>query len=428
MGGIIASLEPGCIAEELGWRTGDVVESINGHPLQDEIDYRFYSAEELVTVEIRRGRERAEFEIEKDPDEPLGVIFQDALFDGIRTCDAKCVFCFVDQLPKGLRKTLYLKDDDYRLSFLDGNFVTLANCTDSDIDRIAIQRLSPLYLSVHATDHDLRSRMLGRKIPDVLAQIDRLSEGRIELHTQIVLCRGLNDGEQLAKSVADLAARFPTVRSIAVVPEGVTVHRKRRTTGYEMDRQYCREIVRFVRTKQREFKSALDTRLIWASDEFYLRSGYSVPSKVSYEGFPQYENGVGIVRCFVDSARQAARAAHQTDRPQKYTLVTGTLAAPVLEDWACSLVGLGLDVRVVAVRNQLLGETVTVAGLMAGRDIVTQLAGLDLGEAVLVPSVAVRDHVFIDDVSAVDIGDALGVPVMVVEPDAQDALNIMLSI
>ncbi len=201
MGGIIDKIEPASIAEELGWQPGDEIVSINGHELADLIDYRFYSADEHLSVLVRRGEQTAEFEIEKDIDTDLGVTFEDALFDGVRTCGAKCIFCFVDQLPKGLRKSLYLKDDDYRLSFLHGNFVTLANCTDDDLKRIVTQRLSPLYVSVHTTDPALRERMLGRRCPPILGQIDTLAAGNITLHTQIVLCRGINDGEYLDRTV-----------------------------------------------------------------------------------------------------------------------------------------------------------------------------------------------------------------------------------
>jgi len=203
--GIIYTVEPDSIAEELGWEPGDELVSINGHELSDLIDYRFYTADEHLIVLVRRGDQSAEFEIEKDYETDLGVTFKDALFDGVRTCGAKCVFCFVEQLPTGLRKSLYLKDDDYRLSFLHGNYVTLANVTDDDLRRIVIQRLSPLYISVHTTDHALRQRMLGREAPNILDQIDTLATGNIRLQTQIVLCCGINDGDYLDRTVEDLA-------------------------------------------------------------------------------------------------------------------------------------------------------------------------------------------------------------------------------
>ena len=220
MGGIVSSIEPGSIADDLGWAVGDEIVSINDHALHDIIDYRFYTADEFINVLVRRGEQRATFEIEKDYEMALGVSFKDVLFDGVRTCGAHCVFCFVEQLPKGLRESLYLKDDDYRLSFLHGNYVTLANVTDDDLQRIVEQRLSPLYISVHTTQPELRQRMIGRDAPDILQQIDKLAQRNISLHTQIVLCRGINDGKHLQRTIEDLGARYPTVESIAVVPVG----------------------------------------------------------------------------------------------------------------------------------------------------------------------------------------------------------------
>lgn len=429
MGGIIDTTEPESIARDLGWRPGDEIVSINGHELSDILDYRFYSAEEHLSVLVRRRDQTAEFEIEKDIDTDLGVTFADALFDGVRTCGARCIFCFVDQLPKGLRKSLYLKDDDYRLSFLHGNFVTLANCTDDDLKRIVTQRLSPLYVSVHTTDPTLRDRMLGRSSPPILEQIDTLAAGNITLHTQIVLCRQVNDGEHLDRTITDLAARHPTVSSIALVPAGVTAHRRHKTPIAPIDAKYSVEILCKVRSWQHKFSTELGTRLVWAADEFYLNAGRGVPKASAYEGFPQIENGVGLVRKFLDSARRSLRLVRKmagvTAEPLAVSLVTGTLAAPIIRRWAESVESDALTITVVPIANRLFGDSVTVAGLIAGQDIIDQLWGRPLGDLLVIPSVALRDGAFLDDVTPDDIARALGVKVLVSPPTPSALIRLL---
>jgi len=429
LAGSIDKVEPTSIAEELEWRPGDEIVSINGHQLADLIDYRFYTADEHLNVLVRRGDQTAEFEIEKDIDTGLGVAFRDALFDGVRTCGAKCIFCFVDQLPKGLRKSLYLKDDDFRLSFLHGNFITLANVTDDDLRRIVTQRLSPLYISVHTTDPALRQRMLGRRCPPILEQIDTLAHSDmppgilpggisgISLHTQIVLCRGINDGEYLDRSIADLSARYPTVRSIAIVPAGITAQRRDKTPIGSIDAQYAVVILNKVRFWQRLSRAEKGTRLVWAADEFYLIAGQPVPESVTYEGFPQIENGVGLVRKFKDGAYRAKHLLPaKLPRPFTISVVTGQLAAPTLRRWADSVNCENLTIKVCSITNRLFGESVTVAGLMAGKDVIDQLRHADLGDMLVIPSVALRDGAFLDDVTLADVEQALGVRVLACAP------------
>lgn len=427
MGGIISHIEPGSIAEDLGWQPDDEIVSINGHHLQDDIDFRFYSADEFITVVIKRGEQTAEFEIEKDFGMPLGVTFKDILFDGVRTCGAHCIFCFVEQLPKGLRKSLYLKDDDFRLSFLHGNFVTLANVSEEDLQRIVTQRLSPLYISVHATEPDLRERMLGRAAPDILGQIDTLAAGRITLQTQIVLCRGVNDGEHMIRSVEDLAARYPTVSSIAIVPVGLSAHRKNKTPIGSIDDQYSSEILDRVKHWQRRYLREKGTRLVWAADEFYLSAHRSVPSAPTYEGFPQIENGVGLVRQFLDSARRAERILpDKLPRDVTISTVTGSLFDSVLEWWAESLPCENLTINVWTIGNTLFGESVTVTGLIAGKDVIERLRGHDLGEALFIPSVALRDGAFLDDVTLEDVERALNCRAIAVHPRPYQLIKAIL--
>ena len=425
-GGIISSIEPGSIAQDLGWEVGDEIISINGNMLRDVIDYRFHSAEEDIKVLLRRGDESAFFEIEKDFGMPLGVSFEEALFDGVRTCGANCIFCFVEQLPKGLRKSLYLKDDDYRLSFLHGNYVTLANAAKDDIQRIVTQRLSPLYISVHTTDPNLRERLLGRDAPNILAQIDSLAAGRIMLHTQIVLCKGINDGSYLDSAISDLAARYPTVASIAIVPVGVTAHRRNKTPIGKIDVQYSTEILDKVRCWQRQFKQEKGTRLVWAADEFYLNAGKSIPRREVYEGFPQFENGVGLVRKFKDSAYRAKRILpSDLKQPLTISLVTGQLAGPLLQEWADSIHSEKLKINVFPIENKLFGSSVTVTGLIAGSDIIEQLRDTYLGDVLFIPSVALRDDTFLDDVTLDEVEKSLNCNVKVVGPTPYDLVRTL---
>lgn len=413
--GIIDKVELDSIADDLGWLPGDEMISVNGHRLSDVLDYQFYAAEEFVSVLLRRGEELFEYEIEKDIDDDLGVAFADPLFDGIRSCGAKCVFCFVEQLPKGLRKSLYVKDDDYRLSFLHSNFVTLANVTEHDLSRIVEQRLTPLYVSVHTTNPVLRDMMLGRKAPNILDQIDELVKGNITLHTQIVLCRGINDEHELHRTIEDLALRYPTVKSIAVVPAGITPHRKNSTPIPPIDARYSAAILDNIEQWQRRFRSKLGTRLVWAADEFYLSANRPIPKAISYERFPQIGNGIGLVRKFKDSAYKANAKIRQIGRDKNkvgVSIATGRLAAPVLNEWVGSVDSAGLNMIVYPVNNTLFGETVTVAGLISGRDIIRQLRGKPLGDILAIPSVALRDDTFLDDVTLSEVEEALDVKIL----------------
>lgn len=428
--GIIDIIAQDSIAEDLGWMPGDEIVSVNGHTLSDLIDYQFHTAEEYLRVIIKRGAETAEFEIEKDIDLDLGITFKDALFDGVRTCGAKCVFCFVDQLPEGLRKSLYLKDDDFRLSFLHSNFVTLANVSDSDLVRIIEQRLSPLYVSVHTTDPALRQMMLGRPSPAILDQIDVLAKGGITLHTQVVLCRNLNDSEKLDRTISELGARYPYVKSIAIVPAGLTPHRRHKKSIPPIDAQYSADILDNIRRWQRRFKSEYGTRLVWAADEFYLCAGKAVPVAAAYEGFPQIGNGIGLVRKFQDSAYRAKRilSALPSDSAKKrISVATGTLAAPVITKWAATFTD-KIKTKVYPIENRLFGDTVTVAGLMAGRDIIDQLRGKQLGDLLVIPSIALRDDTFLDDVKLVDVETALNTRVASSYPSPTAFIRLITSL
>jgi putative radical SAM enzyme (TIGR03279 family) len=345
-GGVIAGVEAGSAAERAGIQPGWRLLTVNGHPVRDVVDYRFYTAEPRLRLELDDGATIQTLRVRLDEDEALGLEFAAPTFDDITRCRNKCPFCFLKGLPKGLRRSLYVKDDDYRYSFLFGNFITLSKLSEADWARLAEQRLSPLYVSVHATDRAKRNLLLGiEDAPDILEQLDRLAALKIEVHTQLVICPGLNDGVTLDQSIADLAARYPTVQSVAVVPVGLT-HRNlsdaltglRLLSDAEID-----EVLDHVHAHQRCFRRELGVSLVHASDEYYLRTGRSVPGAAAYDGYPQYQNGVGMVRSLVEDWKRLrrkltgkadglGRARPRASQPvgPTYTLVCGTLIAPVL--------------------------------------------------------------------------------------------------
>lgn len=372
-----------------------------------------------MDVVFLHKHEPVEVIIEKDIDEPLGLDFEEELFDGIRTCDNCCVFCFVHQLPQGLRKSLYVRDDDYRLSFLHGNFVTLTAASEDDIQKIITQRLSPMYVSVHTTNEALRRELLcSPDAPEIMPQLQALSEGGITLHTQIVLCPGRNDGEEMERTIDDLASLCPAVQSIAVVPVGLTRYRKRKELP-AVDSALASKMLTQVRRRQRRFLKTIGKRLVYGSDEIYLTAGARIPKAAGYEGFPQLENGVGLVRKFLDNAAQVmSRFPERINGRVSGTVITGASAAPILQQFVDKLNRrtAGLDLKVQVVHNDLFGHSVTVTGLLAGRDVAKQLKGRDLGDVAFLPSVCLRDGLFLDDLSVESLEKEIDVPVRVVDP------------
>jgi NifB/MoaA-like Fe-S oxidoreductase len=508
-GGPISRVEPGSIAADLGLQPGDSVLAVGDLVLRDVIDYRFAIAEEHISLLVRHadGRE-VRYALDKDPDDDLGIDFSEPLFDRLRTCNNKCPFCFLTQMPKGMRKTLYLKDDDYRLSFLYGNFVTLTNLTEADWQRIETQRLSPLHISVHATDRALRAVLLGKRdVDDVLAQLARLAAARIEVHTQVVACPELNDGSALHRTVQELAAWYPTVQSISVVPVGLTrfrftgkapqsvraaiqVHETPDWIDTNWQRQplwegtqssapagtqthgahgaqganllnpadipnlpdsaaewgYCSRLaaasdipLRCYTPAEAErliddllpygayYQRELGLGLVYPSDEFYLLCGRTLPPAAFYDDYPQYSNGVGMTREFLD---EWAEAAHLLPRkliqPSRIALVCGTLIAPIMETVVARLNQIeGLTMRLLPVVNQFFGETVTVSGLLMGQDIVPALRESGCERAFL-PRV-MFDHQgmrTLDDYSPQRIATESGVAVDVVDDAAALARTV----
>ncbi len=417
----IESVAPGSIADEMEIEGGDRLIAINGHHLRDIIDYTFYSAaEEDLLLEIAKpDGEIWEIEIERDPAEPLGLYFpppQPA------HCRNNCLFCFVHQLPKGLRKPLYIKDEDYRLSFLNGNYVTLANLKPNELSRIIEQRLSPLYISVHATNPDLRQKLLGReKIPAIMDQLRQLAGAGISLHTQVVLCPGINDAKELEQTVSDLASLYPSVQSIAVVPLGLTVHRNGLPRLQPVDSEFARDFIRQWQPRAAALAKRLGEPFLFLADEFYLKAQLPFPSLKSYGDLPQIENGVGMVPLFLADAAKTIRSVKAAG-DLSITVVTGQSAYPFVADFLNKLtLKTGIRIRTAAIENQLFGSSVTVSGLVSGGDIIRELIGSDCGEAVLVPDVMIKEGegVFLDDVSITELEKQLGVQVVVFEATPQ---------
>jgi len=424
LGGLVDAVEPGSLAEEVGIRAGMRVLAINGHGLRDVVDYQFHAAESHVEIAVDDGDTPRLVVIDKHPDEDLGIAFDAATFDGTRICANKCFFCFLKGLPKGMRRTLYVKDDDYRLSFLHGNFVTLTNLAQSDWQRLEEQRLSPLNISVHATETGLRRSMLGcSDAGDIVEEIARLGALGIRCHTQIVLCPGVNDGEHLSRSARDLAALYPTVQSISIVPVGATMQYEERmnATGKEnpdaCDPDFARALIAQVKPWQKEYCGHYGASLVYLADEYYLTAGAPVPGAALYDGFEQYENGIGMTRRLIDDCRRSLRLIARrgiTPRPMHVTVGSGTLIAPVLAKLAAEVTAAtGLQFTVVPIDNTLFGPRINVSGLLGAGDTIGALRASGLGEIVFLPRTSLDyfGRHFLDDGTPADIERVIDRPV-----------------
>lgn len=424
---VIAQIEPGSLAEELGLQRGDAVLSVNGKRVMDTLDYRFHVTEPYVELTVLRGDKTLSLAMEKEPYDLLGIEFENDLADKIHTCNNKCVFCFIHQMPKGMRRSLYLMDDDFRLSFLYGNYVTLTNVKEEEFQRILEQKLTPMYVSVHATDPELRGRLLGKREPaPILPVLQRLHDGGIDVHAQIVLCPGWNDGDALRQTLYDLAMLHPAITrkragtmSVAIVPVGLTKFRQKLTSLTPPDRAYAQRFIREVRAMERHFQKRLGTRFAFLSDEWFFLAGQPIPGRRYYEHFPQLDDGVGTVRLFLDRAYHVVRRLPPAlPRPVQMTLVTGELPAAVIERFAQMLQRVqGVELNVCAVKNGFFGGTVSVAGLLTAQDIADTLARFPAYPTVVLPSICLREgYLFLDDVTVEQFEAHLGRKVLVVEP------------
>ena len=433
---VIKAVEPGSIAEELELVPGDVLVSVNGQPVGDVLDYHYLINEEYLEILVRKADgEEWELEIEKEYEEDLGIEFENGLMDDYRSCSNKCIFCFIDQLPKGMRKTLYFKDDDSRLSFLQGNYVTLTNMSDADVERIITYRLEPVNISFQTMNPELRCRMLQNRFAgDALKKAQRFYEAGIVMNGQIVLCKGINDGAELESSIEKLSRYLPYLQSVSVVPVGLTEHREGLYPLAPFTREDAQKVLEQIHRWQDRLYREQGTHFIHAGDEWYLLAGQELPKAENYDGYLQLENGVGMVRLFREELAEAL-AERRNDEPaaaRKVTIATGMLAAPILQEAADQIGAVypGIKLQVIPVENHFFGERITVAGLLTGQDLKSQLSGRDLGEELLLTENMFRDgeEVFLDDMTAEELSGALQVPVTIVKSDRKAFLEAVLGL
>ena len=417
---IISKVYKNSIAEELGIEVGDLLISINGEPIHDIIEYRFLLSDEYLEVEIQKqNREIYIYEIEKDYDDDLGIEFTNPIIDKAKSCRNKCVFCFIDQLPKGMRETLYFKDDDSRLSFLQGNFVTLTNMSEEDINNIIKYRISPINISVHTTNPELRKTMIKNKFAGNLYSImQRLAEAQIQMNCQIVLCPGYNDKEELERTVSDLAKLYPYVNSAAAVPVGITKHRDHLPTLEIFNEQTASETIDQVEKLHQKYLKELGTRFIFLSDEFYVMANRKLLDYDEYEGFIQFENGVGMIskleREIKDSLENLSE--DQISKKKKISIATGHSAYEFMCEMAKCVMDKcpGVQIDVYKIINNFFGDTITVSGLITATDILDQLKGKDLGETLYIPRSMLKadEEIFLDNITLEKLSDMMGIEVV----------------
>ncbi len=431
----ITAVDRGSPAKKAGVKPGEILTEVNGHAIADVLDYKYYTYESRLTLTLADGRGNTRtVRVGKEDGEDPGLNFETYLMDGARSCANRCVFCFVDQLPPGMRETLYFKDDDARLSFLMGNYITLTNLSGREAQRIIDLRISPINISVHATDPELRNLVLGnRNAGRGLELMRRFAAANITMNCQIVACPGLNDGPQLQKSMEDLAALYPAVRSVSVVPVGLTKHRQ----GLYHIKPYTSDeaagVVDLVEAFALGCLEKLGTSLFWCSDEFYLKANRTLPENGYYEDYTQLENGVGMLRLLEIEFSGALKDTQAANRVASFSVATGVAAAPFLRemiDRAASECHTELEYTVFPVENHFFGETVDVAGLVTGSDLIGQLSGKDLGARLLLPANMLRhgEDMFLDDVKLSEAEKALNVPISVVEQDGYALFDAIFQI
>jgi len=423
------------IAQEAGLKNGDLILSINGEKISDIFDYRFLIANETLLLEIqKKDGEIWEVEIEKDEYEDLGIEFENLMLDDAKSCSNKCIFCFIDQLPKGMRKTLYFKDDDSRLSFFMGNYVTLTNMDFNDIDRIIKYKMSPINVSVHTTNPELRVYMLNNKFAgDIMEKIKRLVEGGITVNCQIVLCRDINDGVELDRSINDLASLYPGMNSISVVPVGLTKYREDLTVLKPYDKESSKKVIEQVEAWQKKLLLEKGSRVVYLADELYVMAELQIPDYSVYEDFPQIENGVGLIAMLRQEFDEyLALLDFKPEKRRKVSIATGVSSYKYIKELADVLENKykDLNVNVYKIKNEFFGENVTVTGLITGQDLVKQLFDKDLGEELLISVSMLRsgEEVFLDDYTVDMLEKELGIRVTVVENCGNDFVEKILGI
>lgn len=420
---VIKDVRPNTAASEAGIIPGDRLVSVNGHVIHDIFDYQYECEDTNVEMTVLHadGSEETCLLIKTEDEDP-GLVFEDGIMDEYRRCHNKCIFCFIDQMPKGMRDTLYFKDDDSRLSFLQGNYVTLTNMSDEDIDRVIRYNLEPINISFQTTNPKLRCMMMGnRHAGDALKKADRLYEAGIRMNGQIVLCKGINDGEELDRSLKDLSCYIPCLESVSVVPVGLSKHREGLYHLEPFTASDSLEVIRQIEGWQERIYKEHGIHFVHASDEWYLNAGVDIPPADRYDDFLQLENGVGMVRLLIDETEEAMKSLRPDGRSRRFSVATGSLVYPVIKDLTERMKSLfpNIEVMVYPIVNDFFGEHVTVSGLLTGRDICGQLKGKDLGDALYLPESLLRHGTLtlLDDMTTGDIQDALQVPVGIVKSD-----------
>lgn len=429
---VIASVEPGSIAAELELEQGDMLLEINGHKIEDAFDYHYLMNEEYVELLIRKANgEEWELEIEKEFEEDLGVIFENGMMDDYRHCTNKCIFCFIDQMPPGMRETLYFKDDDTRLSFLQGNYVTLTNLSEHDVERIIRYKLSPINISFQTMNPELRCKMLHNRFAgDALKIVDRLVDAGITINGQIVLCKNWNDGEELEHSLRELYRYVPTLQSVSVVPVGLSKFRDGLEPLEPFGKENAKQVLRQIERWQEKAYAEYGVHFIHASDEWYLLAEEELPEEKTYDGYLQLENGVGMMRLLDTEFSQALEEKEGDVIPRKISIATGKLAAPFISGLMEKLTAkyTGTEVIVYEITNEFFGEMITVAGLITGQDLKKQLKDQPLGEKLLLPCHMLRsgEDVFLDDMTVSELSEYLQIPIEIVDSEGSALLEHIL--
>ena len=429
---IVKSLMPGGIGEELGIEPGDKLLAINGNEIQDVFDYYYYEeSEQLLLLIEKPDGEEWELEIEKDEDESLGIEFDQSLMDEYRSCRNKCMFCFIDQMPKGMRETLYFKDDDSRLSFLQGNYITLTNMSDHDVERIVKYRLEPINISFQTTNPELRCKMLHNRFAgEALKKVDILYRGQIEMNGQIVLCKGVNDGEELERTIRDLTGYLPYLKSVSIVPVGLTRYRDGLYPLEPFTKEDAREVLSVIHRWQEKIYQEHGIHMIHAGDEWYVLAEEEVPEEERYDGYLQLENGVGMMRLLFNEVQEALSAVTGDERQREISLATGRLMYPyigkILEEIRKKFPN--ITTHLYAIRNDFFGERITVSGLITGQDLTGQLKGQPLGERLLLPCnmLKIGEPVFLDDFTLEEVENSLQVKTDIVKSSGQDLLDAVI--
>lgn len=437
----VYDVKEGSIAEEIGLTKGDYILSINGEEIIDILDYKFQVADEYLELEIEHQDGEVEiFEIEKDNGEDLGIVFQSELIDEPKSCYNKCIFCFMEQLPKNVRDTLVFKDDDYRLSFFSGNYITMTNMKECDVDRIIRYRLSPINISIHATDEKIRCQMLNNRFAGkVLRYLDKLYQANITINTQIVLCKGINDGKILEKTIRDLSTYAPVLKSICIVPVGLSNHRDNLYSLKPLLKEDCAATIDLVQTYQEKFKKKFHTPLVFLADEFYLKAGYKIPNYSDYGEFGQIEDGIGMVALFEhDFNKELAILREKNivyDVPKVVTLITGKIVEEYIKRKARAIERRvkNLTINVLAIENHYFGEQITVTGLITGTDIIRTIQELrekkeEIGNYLVLPRVMLKDDedIFLDDTKLSELQKKINLPIVVSDGSATSFIEATL--